>query len=185
MSKRHHSPYTVRELNQIVEHFRGTQENRVHEYRLKKHTVDEKKSTKTDWWDMPLTVCSCGTTKRPFISANGRNCSALKTPHPVLSAAYRDIEDDKGLIIGSIAIGTKPDNNVKSILGLKGKDSWEAGRCAEPHAVNRLLNEARKMSATFGVSDILFSHALDARYPIPKPYCVTCKCVFPQLRKQH
>ena len=175
------SPYSLAELNKRVESFRGAQEGRVRKYRKQIHTDAEKKSTKTDWWDMPLTVCSCGSRRPPFLAANGRNCSALKAPHPVLESAYMNIMYN-GKVIGSIPLGRKPGNKIKGILGMKGADSFEAGRCAEPHAVNSLLNEARKMGATFRIPDILFSVALDARYPIIKDYCVTCQCVFPQLR---
>lgn len=180
-------PYTIPELNQMVEHYRGTQENRVHSFRLKPHSDDEKKSTKTDWWDMPLTVCSCGSKKPPYIAESGRNCSALKTPHIVLENAYHSIVNASGLKIGSIPLGTKPISTVKAALCMSGQDSFEAGRCAEPHAANRVLNDADKVSKkshTLAISDLLFSVALDARYPIAKPYCVTCRCVFPQLRNK-
>jgi hypothetical protein len=179
MGQKRSSPYTKSELNKRAEQFRGTQENRVHEFRLKKHTAAEKKSTKTDWWDMPLTVCSCGTRISPYVAANGRNCSVLKNPHKVLVAAYNNILDNNERIIGSIKLGTHPDKTIKTKLGLAGGKSWEAGRCAEPHAANRLLSRSKTVTR---VSDILFSNALDSRYPISKSYCVTCKCVFPQLR---
>jgi hypothetical protein len=178
------SPYSIKELNNMVECFRGIQEKRVHNYRLKGHKDTEKKSTKTDKWDLPLTVCSCGSRINPFIAANGRNCSALKTPHNLISTAYNNIKDNYGkTIIGSIPLGTKPNNRIKKLLHLKGVDSFEAGRCAEPHAANSVLTQIKKMSTSkVGISDLVFSVALDARYPIVKPYCVTCRCVFPQLR---
>lgn len=179
----HNHSYSKAELNNKVEQFRATQEHRVHEYRLKKHTDEEKKSTKTDWWDIPLTVCSCCSTKSPFIAANGRNCSALKKPNSILTNAYNCIKDAAGNRIGGIPLGQKPARNITSALGMKGQDSFEAGRCAEQHAANRLFNEADKIPASLAISDLLFSDALDARYPIVKPYCATCRCVFPQLRK--
>ena len=173
-------PYTKAELNKVVEQYRGYQANRVRNYRLKKHTEEEKKSTKADHWDLPLTVCSCGSLVTPYMAESGRNCSALKAAHPVLAAAYKNITDKSGSVIGSIPLGQKPSNPMRSALGLKGKDSFEAGRCAEPHAAHKLMNKVGKIT---DVSEILFSDALDARYPIPKSYCVTCQCVFPQLRK--
>ena len=71
------TPYTISELNKMVEAYRCSQENRVRNFRKKSHTDKEKKSTKTDWWDMPMTVCSCGSTKPPFIAGNGRMRVAL------------------------------------------------------------------------------------------------------------
>lgn len=177
------SPYTVDILNRMVEQFRATQVQRVRNYRRKTHTPGEKKSTRVNQWDLPLTVCSCGTKKTPFIAQNGRNCSALRTPHPVLAAAYNNIVDGKGNKIGSIQLGSKANAEIKNILHLSGQSSYDAGRCAEPHAANRVLKEIDKRPGHFtAISDLLFSVALDARYPIVKPYCVTCKCVFPQLR---
>jgi len=178
-------PYTISELNKRVEAYRRSQENRVHNYRIKRHTEKEKKSTKTDRWDMPLTVCSCGSTKAPFIAENGRNCSALKTPDSVIQRAYQNIRDNSGKVIGSIPLGSHPNSAMKKALGYSKKDSYAAGRCAEPHAANRLLNTANKVSKApvkIEIDDLLFSVALDARYPVVKPYCVTCKCAFPQLR---
>lgn len=182
MSKKRTSPYTISELNRRVEQYRATQENRVHKFRLKKHTTSEKKNTKTDWWDMPLTVCSSGTKIIPYIAENGRNCSALNNPNRVLYDAYHNILDNCGHRIGTISLGSKPDSVIKEKLHLTGKDSFEAGRCAEPHAVNKLLNVADTISGGVKITDLVFSVALDARYPIAKDYCVTCKCVFPQLR---
>ena len=176
---KHNAPYTIGELNRMVEQYRVSQGSRVHNYRMRTHTDEEKKSTKTDQWDLPLTVCSCGSLVPPFIAASGRNCSALKEPHSVLLAAYGQIKDASGLIVGSIQMGHKPNSIIRESLGLKGEDSFDAGRCAEPHAAHRLMNES---GAIKDVSAILFSVALDARYPIAKPYCVTCRCVFPQLR---
>lgn len=181
--KKRTTSYSLKELNNMVEQFRATQEHRVHEYRLKKHTATEKKTTKTDWWDMPLTVCSCGSTKAPFLAANGRNCSELKRPNVVLANAYKDIKDATGKHIGKIQLGQKPGDNMITALGMNGEKSFKAGRCAEQHAANRLFNEADKIPASLIISDLLFSDALDARYPIVKPYCATCRCVFPQLRK--
>ena len=177
-------PYSNSELNKRVEQYRSTQEHRVHAFRKKEHTDEEKKSTKDDRWDIPLTVCSCGSTKAPFLAANGRNCSALKMPNPILAKAYDNIEDDSGKHIGKIILGQKPGDDIITSLGMNGKKSFKAGRCAEQHAANRLLNEADKIpAASLVISDLLFSDALDARYPIAKPYCATCRCVFPQLRK--
>lgn len=175
--------YSLKELNNMVEQFRATQEHRVHEFRKRKHTDAEKKSTKDDRWDVPLTVCSCGSTKAPFLAANGRNCSALKMPNRVLSDAYDNIKDATGNRVGGISLGQKPGDDIKTSLGMNGEKSFKAGRCAEQHAANRLLNEAEKIPASLVISDLLFSDALDARYPIVKPYCATCRCVFPQLRK--
>lgn len=175
MKKPRSAPYSPGELNNMVKSFRGTHEGRVHKFRLKKHSDAEKKSTKTDWWDMPLTVCSCGSTKPPYHAASGRNCSALKTPHWVLADAYNNIVDNSGNRIGSIQLGSHPNSTIKKILNLKSNDSFAAGRCAEPHAVHRLLNDIDDVSkivpGSFGISDILFSLALDARYQIAKPYC--------------
>lgn len=171
------------ELNNRVVQFRATQEHRVHEFRIKKHTDEEKKSTKDDRWDIPLTVCSCGSKNPPFLAANGRNCSALKMPNSVLSDAYNNVKDAKGNRVGGIPLGQKPGDNIISSLGMNGEKSFKAGRCAEQHAANRLLNEVDKMPGALAISDLLFSVALDARYPIVKPYCATCRCVFPQLRK--
>ncbi len=92
----HNYPYSKVELNKRVEQFRATQEHRVQEFRKKKHTNAEKKSTKDDRWDIPLTVCSCCSTTPPFLAANGRNCSALKMPNHVLADAYNNIIDALG-----------------------------------------------------------------------------------------
>lgn len=179
---KHNFPYSKAELNNRVEQFRATQEHRVHDYRLKRHTDADKKSAKTDWWDMPLTVCSCGSTKAPFLAANGRNCSVLRKPNRVLADAYNNIKSAAGKSIGRIPLGQKPGDNIKASLGIKGEDSFEAGRCAEPHAANRVLDDAMRRGGILHISDLVFSDALDARYPIIKPYCATCRCVFPQLR---
>lgn len=167
----------------MVEQFRATQEHRVRAFRKKNHTDAEKKSTKDDRWDVPLTVCSCCSTRAPFLAANGRNCSALKMPNRILFDAYDNIKDSKGKCIGRIPLGQKPGDDMITALGMNGEKSFKAGRCAEQHAANRLFNEADKIPASLAISDLLFSVALDARYPIAKPYCATCRCVFPQLRK--
>ena len=182
MKKRMKS-YSFTELNNMVEQFRSTQEHRVHAFRKKSHTDEEKKSTKDDRWDIPLTVCTCCSTKAPFLAANGRNCSALKMPNHVLTNAYNNIIDAKGNRIGRIPLGQKPGDVIITSLGMNGEKSFKAGRCAEQHASNRLFNEADKILPSLAISDLLFSVALDARYPIAKPYCATCRCVFPQLRK--
>ena len=100
-------PYSNSELNKRVEQYRSTQEHRVHAFRKKEHTDEEKKSTKDDRWDIPLTVCSCGSTKAPFLAANGRNCSALKMPNPILAKAYDNIDDDSGNHIGKTILPHK------------------------------------------------------------------------------
>ena len=177
------TPYSITELNNMVKVYQGLQGKRVHKFRLKPHTDAEKKSTKTDSWDLPLTVCSCALKIKPFIADNGRNCSALKIPHRVLADAYDNIVDNSGKKIGSIPLGSKPNGTIKALLHLKGRDSFNAGRCAEPHAANSVLNQIKKgSSSTIAISDLLFSIALDARYQVAKEYCVTCRCVFPQLR---
>lgn len=163
--------------------FRNRQFRRIHNFRAKPHTKQQKETTKTNCWDLPIVVVTCASRKFPKIIGNGRNCSRLRNPAPVVRNAYASIIDKSGNPMKgvSIPLGTAPSSQLKNLFGYSTQTGNEAGRCAEPHAAHNLSgNLSPKHSVN--LSDIVFSLAIEVSTSAVKPYCATCKIAFPQLR---
>ena len=82
----------------------------------------------------------------------------------------------------SICLGTAPSPSLKNYFGYSRQTGNIAGRCAEPHAAHNLAGKLSKKGFVLKLNDIVFSLAINVSTSSVKPYCATCKIVFPQLR---
>ena len=159
-------PYTQQELNTQTKEYCANLRERVIKHR-RNCLAEEISSLKDDRWDIPRVAVSCGSLKSPYLSANGRNSSYVRNMHPTLLQAHLQ----KGIYIGFKPLRTIPN-----------AEYFVAGQCAEPHAAHHLLNEVTKYGGYISVIDILFSLAYRVKNSTVRPYCQTCKTIFPQLR---
>lgn len=163
--------------------FRNKQFRRIHSFRAKLHTKRQKETTKIDSWDLPIVVVTCASCKYPNVIGNGRNCSKLRNPASVVADAYSSIKDKYGNSMSkSICLGTAPSPSLKNYFGYSRQTGNIAGRCAEPHAAHNLAGKLSKKGFVLKLNDIVFSLAINVSTSSVKPYCATCKIVFPQLR---
>lgn len=171
------------QLTKHAQVYRKQEFNRIHRFRSKPHSTAQKSTTKTDSWDLPKVVVSCASINAPEVVANGRNCSHLKAPVAVIANAYGSILDNSGKPLGeSIHLGQKPSRTLTSKFGYGGEPSFIAGRCAEPHALQRLANKLSEKGLSIALDEVAFGTALEVDSSRERNYCATCKLAFPQLR---
>lgn len=109
-------------------------------------------------WDLPMVAVTC------------RSKSALKSNHskPVNVRSYDKVPSLREAL------------QVCGNIGETGKyDSYQVGRCAEPHAAKECLLADKNSSLT----DLIFSSARIISTQEIKKYCGNCKQTFPQLKK--
>lgn len=158
-------PYTEQDLNPKAKAYCAILRNRVKRHRCSSNDA-EFSSTRNDRWDIPRVAAACGTTTAPFLCATGRNSSFMKQPNMVLEQAYQNM---------GVAIGERPQNRIP------GGEYFKAGQCAEPHAANRLLNDSANRNNLLTIGNLVFSKAYKVKNGMVRPYCETCRLVFPQL----
>ena len=164
-------PYTREQLSKIAQESCRKMRQRVMNYRKKNHTYELLISTKVGFWDPPRVVVTCASNVPPFLRETKHQASSLKKCHPTLSSAYQDV---------GIQVGRPVDRILRTIYGLA---YWVPGHCAEPHAANALLNRMKNASVQIKIDNIVFGLAFNVSNQTPKPYCGTCRLVFPQLNK--
>lgn len=167
MSRNH--PYTKKQLSRIAQESCRQMFQRVMNYRNKSHTDKQYSSTKEDLWDPPRVVVTCASNVPPFLRETKHQSSSLKKCHPTLSSAYLKV---------GLQVNRPVDRQLRIIPGL---DYWVPGHCAEPHAANALLNRMTNASMQIKIENIVFGLAFNVSNRTPKPYCGTCRLVFPQL----